>query len=56
MKNWKTTASGVALALALLFNSASAALDNDPNTTPDITAVMGAISALALAFHSKDAE
>lgn len=56
MKNWKTTVSGVALAVALIANSIVAITDNDPATQPDPTAIMAAISTLTLAWHAKDKE
>ena len=47
MKNWKTTAAGVAAAVGALGTALGAILDSDPLTTPNWTLV-ASLGALAL--------
>ena len=48
--SWKTTAGGVVALLALIFSSAAAMLDDDPETMPDWNSVAVAAVAVGTLF------
>lgn len=54
MKSWKTTAAGIASAVAALANAASAWLDNDPATNPDWVLVGSVLAAAVGLLWARD--
>jgi hypothetical protein len=48
MKNWKTTAIGILILISVLCKATIAVMDNDPNTNPDISSIIGALAGLGL--------
>jgi len=52
--SWKTTAAGVFVALAAVLTQASAALDGNPETIADWSAVLVAVSAAVGLFMARD--
>lgn len=54
MKSWKTTAAGIAAAIAAIATAASAFLDGDPTTEPEWGIVVAALSAAIGLFMARD--
>lgn len=54
MKSWKTTAAGIAAALAAISTAAAAYLDGDPATEPQWGVVVAAMSAAVGLFMARD--
>lgn len=58
MKSWRTTASGLFLAVGLMFTQFSHALDDDPNTKMSTEIVLGSLAAvggaLGVGWFSRD--
>lgn len=58
MKSWRTTVSGIILALGLLLTNVGAFVDEDPETKGNINEVTGALLALGgaigLGWFSRD--
>lgn len=54
MKSWKTTAAGVAAAIAAIATAAKALWDGDPATSPEWGVVAAAVSAAIGLFLARD--
>jgi len=54
VKSWKTTAAGIAAAIAAIATAASAYLDGDPATEPEWGIVVAALSAAIGLFMARD--